>query len=231
MAASSWPITAVLRATYQSGTNPSSANAMAGWSTSRSSMVPHRSRARASPATEPGTATERGKDVGVVHHETPRKNRRGGAFHQLVAAVVGRGGRLHVEVDAERLPAPGQVHEHGPAACQRGHERLDHGHGEGGGHRSVDGIAALLEDAGADLRAQGMLRHDHAASGEGRALRCDERGADHAASLATSDGQPQQLRGCRRARPKRVRGDGYWSSCLSQAGRSRIMLTTAVSSM
>src|SRR5262245_48244860 len=51
---------AVVRARYQSGTNPSRARAMAGASTSRNSMVPHRARASVRPATDPGTATERG---------------------------------------------------------------------------------------------------------------------------------------------------------------------------
>src|SRR5262245_51955157 len=51
---------AVVRAWYQSGTKPSRARAMAGASTSRNSMVPHRARASVRPATDPGTATERG---------------------------------------------------------------------------------------------------------------------------------------------------------------------------
>src|SRR5712692_1273375 len=51
---------AVVSAWYQSWTKPSRASAMAGRSTSASSMVPKRSRASVNPATEPGTATARG---------------------------------------------------------------------------------------------------------------------------------------------------------------------------
>src|SRR5262245_55713000 len=51
---------AVVRAWYQSGTKPSRARAMVGASTSRNSIVPHRARASVRPATDPGTATERG---------------------------------------------------------------------------------------------------------------------------------------------------------------------------
>src|SRR5262244_4129267 len=47
-----------------------------------------------------------------------------------------------------------------------------------------------------------MLRHHHAARGERRALRCEQRGADHAASVATLDGRsPGDGRSGRPRRP------------------------------
>src|SRR5215813_321706 len=54
---------AVDNAWYQSWTNPSRARRIAGASATASSIVPNRSRARQSPATEPGTATDRGPNT------------------------------------------------------------------------------------------------------------------------------------------------------------------------
>jgi hypothetical protein len=87
-----------------------------------------------------------------------------------------------VEIERHGLAVPGAMHEHRARARDRGHERLDHGHREGGGDGRVDGVAAALEDAGADARSDGMLRGDQPAS-DGRSLfRDDHTGFDHGMS-------------------------------------------------
>jgi len=133
------------------------------------------------------------EDVGVVDHTAPGKDPSGNAFAQLIRALVSGSRRLHVEVHAEGLAAPGQMEEHGAAARQGGHEGLDHRHGDRRGHRGVYGVAATLEDGGAGLGAQRMLRHHHAPPRHRRALRHHPGRSDHAASRLNSKGWNRQV--------------------------------------
>ena len=120
------------------------------------------------------------EDVRVVLDAMPREQGAlGDPGDQAVDSLVRGHRRADVEVDRERLPSPGEVHQHGAAAPDRAHERLDHGHRErrrdGGVHR----VAAAVEDARADLGPERVLRDHDAAPGQRGALRDVQGRADH----------------------------------------------------
>ena len=65
------------------------------------------------------------------------------------------------------------VDHHETAAADIAGARIGHGHGETGGHRRVDGVAALLQDFNADARGDRFLRDHHAMLGGDRQRRPD----------------------------------------------------------
>jgi hypothetical protein len=56
---------------------------------------------------------------------------------------------------------------HEAAAADIAGARISHGKRKADRDRSIDGIAALLENVGADARRESLLRHDHAVLTDG----------------------------------------------------------------
>ena len=67
-------------------------------------------------------------------------------------------------IDGDIL-AVGAVDHHEAAAADIAGPRISHGQSEGRGDRGVDGIAAPLQNVGADPRRDRLLRHHHAVFG------------------------------------------------------------------
>ena len=140
----------------------------------RQGQTCHRTRDRHGPMAE---------NVGVVRDPAPREQIRGDSLGERIDRLVARRRRLDVEVERHRLSTLGQVDQHGPATCDRGHEGLCDRHGEGGGDGGVYGVAAAYQHGGPHFGPQSMGGDDHTARGEGGALRRDGRGIDHAICL------------------------------------------------
>ena len=109
--------------------------------------------------------------VGSVLHQRPcvaarepqpARLRTVGSSRQIVHVLPGRGGRAHAEVHRAGL-ARGEAGDQHPAAAHPVHERLQHAHREGGGHRRIHRVAAPLQDLRADARAQPVLGDHHTA--------------------------------------------------------------------
>jgi hypothetical protein len=56
--------------------------------------------------------------------------------------------------------------DHESAATEIAGARIGHGHRKADGDRRIDRITASLQDIGADLRRQRLLRHRHAVLGD-----------------------------------------------------------------
>ena len=72
---------------------------------------------------------------------------------------------------------------HKAAAADISGARITHRQRKAGGDRGIDGVAALAQDVGADLRCEFFLRHHHAVLGEDGADRISRRRRVNAALL------------------------------------------------
>ncbi len=112
---------------------------------------------------------ERPGDVAIVHHRGPAEQVLiAGAGRQRIARGVEAGGRDHAELDHLRRPAARGRDHHQATAAETAHPGLENGQRQRGRERRIDGIAAAVEDPGADLGGGPMLRGDNSA---GRAQR------------------------------------------------------------
>ena len=118
---------------------------------------PYLSSASASPATVPGTPMPSAelRDLSVV----------GFAVRAEEYVRCGRGRRGLAIIDRDILVALGRMDHHEAAAADISGARITHRHRKAGGDRRIDGIAALSQDIGADLRPDFLLRHHHAEFG------------------------------------------------------------------
>ena len=103
-------------------------------------------------------------DVALVLH--------GGPAEQVPVADAGRErivggvearGRDHAELDHLGRAAARGRHDHQAAAAEAAHPGLEHGQRQRGRERGIDGIAARLEDLGADFGRSAMLGGHHSA--------------------------------------------------------------------
>ena len=137
-----------LRRTPSSTTKPFSASSMAGASSSRHVLFfePSRCHASQSPATLPGTPTER---------QPSRESRVGlPSGPRYMSRVAARGRRL-AEVERVRRAADARDHEAAAADVARGGERDRER--ERGRDRGVDRVAAAREHLDAHLRGDGVV--------------------------------------------------------------------------
>jgi hypothetical protein len=68
-------------------------------------------------------------------------------------------------IDRDVFIALGRVNHHEAAAADVAGARISDGQRKAGGDRGIDGIAAFLENIGADLRSEPFLRDHHAVCG------------------------------------------------------------------
>ena len=137
---------------------PSRASEIAGMIRSASVNLPepYFCSASASPATVPGTPMASAELRDFCGSALPsRVEKRFG---------VDRCRRGLAIIDGDIL-AVGAVDHHEAAAADIAGARIGHGQGEGCGDRGVDGIAAPLQNIGADPRRDRLLRHHHAVFG------------------------------------------------------------------
>ena len=83
---------------------------------------------------------------------------------QLEHVALGKPRRLHAVIDCPAT-ASIEMDDHHAASPDAVHERLQHPHGKSGSDSCVDGVSAALQDFNARLRAERVLRSNHAVFG------------------------------------------------------------------
>ena len=107
---------------------------------------------------------------------------------------------------------------HGAAAADIAGARIGHGEREGRGHRGVDGVAAFLENIGADARGDRLLGDHHAFCGGGGMRVADLRIEP---AFGARDVMARDVKG-RAARKERKRDDA--GERQTEGGSERIFL-------